>query len=299
MWSIFGIFLLLLSVALFVLRHAFPIPWFARHCYWWGGGFLFLFLAIQLWFWLAPRPTPYTANEAEAVRAAVVETIEKAEKAGVARPATVAVVHLVSDPTDEATAILRRELAAREGWTAVSGSPAVAFLKGLAKSLYEATSVDEYLLPGRRVGIDVLFYGTVRGVATIDGMSRAVVSLTVYDTRTGKEVLSEEVAGTYPRVHTAVGRAVVATSRTSRGWIFGAIVVLLPWIASPLLLRVLTRRTNGASAGALAGLVALDAVAGLVLFYGIGGRIGIAALVLLACVVYDLVCCEILSRRAA
>ena len=299
MWPIFGIFLLLLSVALFVLRHAFPIPWFARHCYWWGGGFLFLFLAIQLWFWLAPRPTPYTANEAEAVRAAVVETIEKAEKAGVARPATVAVVHLVSDPTDEATAILRGELAAREGWTVVSGSPAVAFLKGLAKSLYEATSVDEYLLPGRRVGIDVLFYGTVRGVATIDGMSRAVVSLTVYDTRTGKEVLSEEVAATYPRVHTAVGRAVVAKSRSTRAWIFGIVVALLPWVTVPLTKRLLERRENGASAIALSGLVVCDILLGLFLFYGVSGHMLAAALVTLGCLAYNVLCLEILSRKVS
>ena len=298
MWTVFSIFLLLLSVAFFVFRRAFPIPWFARYCYWWGGGFLFLFLAVQLFFWLRPAPVPLSPNEAGAVRDALASAIERAERSGVSVPATAAVVHFSSDPTDEATEALRGELAARAGWTPVSGSPAVAFLKGVAKALYEATSVDEYLLPGRRVGIDVVFYGTLRGVSSSNGVGRALLSVSAYDTRSGRTVFSDEFAGEYPRVRTAVGRAVVAKPRSARWWIFAIFAILLPWILAPLSARVLSLRSNAANAGVLAALVALDLLAGALLFYDIGSRSLAAAGVALLCVAYDLVCCEFISRRA-
>ncbi len=300
MLIVFAIILLLIAVHFWILSRG------AAHVLLFGvnpGWLLFsvggLFLLAQIYFWLSPRPKPLTANESEAVRDAIVEVLEKAEKSGVSLPATAAVVHLVSDRTDEATAILRREIAAREGWTLVKGSPASAFLKSLGKTLYEATSVDEYLTPGRRVGIDVVFYGTLRGVASANGVSRADVALTAYDTRLGKQILAEEAQGSYPRVRTAVGRAVVAKSRATRGWIFGIFVALLPWATIPLTKRLLERRENGASAVALAGLVLADILLGLFLFYGLSGHTLAVALVTLGCLAYNVFCLEILSRRFA
>jgi len=299
MFNVFCIVLLLLSAALFVLRHAFPVPFFARHCFWWGGGLAAVFVLCQLWFWLKPSPVPFSPNESAAVRDAVQRVLDGvSESEGFATPVSAAVVHLVSDSTDEATAVVRREIADREGWTLVNGSPAVAFVKSLAKTLYEASSVDEYLRPGARVGIDVVFYGVLNHVSTEGGISRASLTLTAYDTRRGVDLFKGDVNGEFPRVRTAVGRAVVAKSRSSRIWIFAVFALLLPWISAPLSLRVLSRRSNGASALALGVLVALDAVAGLVLFYGIASH-GAAVLSILAvCLVYDLVCCEFLSRRA-
>jgi hypothetical protein len=159
--------------------------------------------------------------------------------------------------------------------------------------------VDEYLRPGRRVGIDVLFYGTVRSVASYDGISRATLSVKVYDTRTGKNLFADDVTASYPKVHTAIGRSVVATPRSRRWWIFAAIALVLPWAFAPLTLRVLGRRSNSANAGVLAALVGLDLIAGAILFYGIAGHTLAAAAVVLICVLYDLACCEFLSRRSA
>lgn len=296
MWTVFAILFLLLSVSLFVLRHAFPIPLLARHCFWWGGGLAVLFVLCQLWFWLRPSPIPFSTKESAAVRDAVQQVLNDVSEAdGFATPVSVAVVHLVSDPTDEATMTLRREIATREGWTLVNGSPAVAFIKSLAKTIYEATSVDEYLRPGARVGIDVVFYGVLNHVSTDGGISRASLTLTAYDTRKGKDLFKGDVNGEFPRVRTAVGRAVVAKSRSSRIWIFAAIVLLLPWVSAPLSLRVLSRRTNSTSALVLGALVVLDVVVGLFLFYGFASYIALA--VLAVCIVYDLTCAEILSRR--
>jgi len=298
MWTAFGIILLLLGAYFCFLRNAIALPFLSHHPFWWFGSFLGLFLLFQIWFWLRPAPIPFTANEASAVREAVRDALVKVEAADGILPATAAVVHFASDPTDEATAILRQELDGRPGWTPVTGSPAVAFLKGLGKTLNEATSVDEYLRPGRRVGIDVLFYGTVRSVASYDGISRATLSVKAYDTRTGKNLFADDVTESYPKVRTAVGRSVVATPRSTRWWIFAAIALVLPWAFAPLTLRVLGRRSNGANAGVLAALVGLDLIAGAILFYGIAGHALAATLVTLGCLVYNVVCLEILSRRA-
>ncbi len=298
MWTVFGIVLLLLGAYFCFLRNAFALPFVSGHPLWWFGSILGLFLLAQIWFWLRPAPVPLAANEVTAVREAIRGALEKTESVDGVLPATAAVVHFASDPTDEATGVLRSELAARDGWKPVTGSPAVAFLKSLGKTLNEATSVDEYLRPGRRVGIDVVFYGTVRSVATYEGISRATLSVKAYDTRTGKTLFADDVTESYPKVRTAVGRAVVAKSRYSRRWIFAGIVLLLPWVFAPLSLPVLGRRSNGSNAGVLASLVGLDLIAGAVLFYGISSHALAAAGVVLACVFYDLVCCEILSRRS-
>ena len=298
MWTAFGIILLLLGAYFCFLRNAFALPFLSSHPFWWFGSFLGIFLLFQIWFWLRPAPVPLTANETTALREAVRDAIEKVESVEGALPATVAVVHFASDPTDDATRILRGELADRDGWTIVSGSPAVSFLKSIGKTLNEATSVDEYLRPGRRVGIDVLFYGTVRSVASYDGISRATLTVKAYDTRTGKNLFADDVAASYPKVRTAVGRSIVATPRSRRWWIFAAIALVLPWALAPFTLGILGRRSNGSNAGVLATLVGLDLLAGAILFYGISGHALAAVGVVLLCVLYDLVCCEVLSRRA-
>lgn len=298
MWTVFAILFLLLSVSLFVLRHAFPIPLLARHCFWWGGAFLGAFVLFQLWFWLRPAPVPLSSNESAAVRAAVAETLDSIEKNDGFSRSSAAVVHLVSDPTDEATAILRHELADREAWSLVSGSPAIAFVKSLAKTIYEATSVDEYLRPGARVGIDVVFYGVLNHVSTEAGVSRASLTLTAYDTRSGTNLFKGDVVGEFPKTSTAIGRAIVAKSRSSRGWIFAITVLLLPWIFAPLSLRVLSHRTNGASAAVLCAIVLADALLGLVLFYGVSSQLPAALCILSVCAAYDLLCCELLSRHS-
>ena len=297
MWTVFAIVFLLLSAAMFVLRHAFPIPFLAHHCYWWGASFLIVFVLFQLWFWLRPSPIPFSTNEAEAVRSAVEEALARAEKADGFRPATAAVVHFVSDPTDEATEILRRELAARDGWTLVNGSPALSFVKSIAKTVYEATSVDEYLRPGARVGLDVVFYGVLNHVSTEKGVSRASVTLTAYDTRIGLNLFKGDVTGSFPRVRTALGRAVVAKSRSSRIWIFSIVALLLPWVSSPLSLKVLAHKDNGASAAVLGALTLVDVIVGAILFYDVSDHLFRAVCVVAVCVFYNLVACEVLARR--
>ena len=298
MWTAFGIILLLLGAYFCFLRNAFSLPFLSRHPFWWFGSVIGLFLLFQVWFWLRPDPVPFTENEAAAVRSAVREALERIEAVEGALPATAAVVHFSSDPTDGATAILRRELSARDGWTPVTGSPAVVFLKRMGKTLNEATSADEYLRPGRRVGIDVLFYGAVKYVGSYGGIGRATLTVRAYDTRSGRNLFADDVSASYPKVRTVVGRVVVARRRSTRWWIFGAVVLLLPWALAPFFLGVLSRRSNGANAGVLASLVGLDLLAGSFLFYGIASRALAAAGVVLLCAGYNLFCCEVLSRRA-
>ena len=298
MYIVFGIVLLLLAGHLLFLGRLVSLPLLSAHPFRWFGGLVGIFLLVQVWFWLRPSPVPLTPDQEKAVRDAAAQVVDAAAGAVGTLPATAAVVHLHGDPTDQATMAFRTELVGRKGWTPVAGSPAMAFLKSVGKTLYDATSVDEYLRPGLRVGIDVVFYGTLRGVSTTNGVSRAALAVSAYDTRSGRTVVSDVFEGEFPRLHTAVARAAVRTPLRTRIWIFGVFVLALPLICAPLAFRARRARSNAASAALLSGLVGADLVLGGLLFYGLSGRAFSVILAVLACLVYDWLVSEILARRA-
>lgn len=298
MWILFGIALLLFAGHLLFASRFVALPFLSARPFLWFGGFVVLFLAVQIWFWLSPAPLPLTPDQEKAVRDAVSQAVGKAAAVDGTLPAKAAVVHLHDDPTDQATAAFRAELSEHEGWTPVEGSPAVAFIRSVGKTLYEATSVDEYLRPGARVGIDVVFYGSLRSVSTSNGVSRAVLSVSAYDTRNGAKTVSESFAGEFPRLRTAVARAAVRTSIRARVWIFLIFALLLPWASAPIAFRVRRARSNAASAALLSGLVGADLMAGGLLFYGFSDRAAAVIAVILACITWNLLSCEILSRCA-
>ena len=298
MYIAFGLILLLLAGHLLFLGRLVSLPFLAARPFRWFGLVVGLFLLFQVWCWLRPSPVPLTPDQERAVRDAVSQAIGKAAAVEGTLPATAAVVHLHGDPTDQATAAFRAELAGRDGWTAVAGSPAVSFLKSVGKTLYEATSVDEYLRPGARVGIDVVFHGRLLGVSTTNGVSRATLSLSAYDTRRGETVASGSYEGEFPRLRTAVARAAVRTPLRTRIWIFAVFALALPWVCAPLAFRVRRARSNAASAALLAGLTGADLVLGGILFYGLSGRALSVILVVLACIGWNLLVSELLARRA-
>ena len=297
MGLLFGIILLVFAGHLLFLGRLVSLPLLAARPFRLFGILVAAFLLVQAWLWLRPSPVPLTSDQMKAVHEAVSQAVDAAALPGVL-PAAAAVVHLRGDPTDQATEALRGELAAREGWGAVAGSPAVAFLKSVGKTLYEATSVDEYLRPGARVGIDVVFHGRLLGVSTTNGVSRASLSLSAYDTRRGETLASGVFAGEFPRLRTAVARAAVRTPVRRRIALFAAFVLLLPLLCVPLVRRARAARSNTASAALLAGLTGADLVAGGLLFYGLSGRGLAVILVVLSCIAWNLLLSEILARRA-
>ena len=295
---LFGIVLLLLAGHLLFIGRLAALPFLAAHPFRLFGGLVGLFLIVQVWLWLRPAPVPLTPDEEKAVRDAAAQAVARAGAEAGALPATAAVVHLHGDPTDQATAAFRAELADKSGWTSVAGSPAAAFLKSVGKTLYEATSVDEYLRPGSRVGIDVVFYGRLAGVSTTNGVSRASLAVSAYDTRAGRTLASGSFEGEFPRLKTAMARAAVRTPLRARVWAFAAFALLLPWACAPLVFRARRARSNTASAALLAGLTGADLILGGLLFYGLGGHALAVILAALACIAWNLAVGEFLARRA-
>ena len=256
------------------------------------------FLGYQGYVWLHGTKNTLPPDQAAALRAAVSDAIDSFVEKGGVLPARVAVVHLRNDPDDHATDILREELRAREGWDLLETSPVRAFLGSVATTMVNATSVDECLRPGSRVGIDVVFYGAVGEVSSTNGISRAALDVSAYDTRVSSKVVAGRQEAEYPPVRSAAGKAVIKRPRSLRAWIFAAIALVLPWLAAPVVWKVREAKSNAASAALMAGLLAIDALAGYILFFGLSDRPFGVALALLLCFVYNLVIAEALAHRA-
>jgi hypothetical protein len=294
MWTIFALICLFVVVGAHFFRGArllflgyLTTPLFL--------GLAVIFLGVQVFFWLRPAPVPLKPEEREAVRTAVGQALDAAKNVEGLMPATVAVVHLSGDPSDDATAVLREELERRDGWTPIKGTPAAAFVRDVAKTIMEATSVEECLRAGRRVGIDVIVRGKLDAVTSTNGTASAALFLSLYDTRKGADVISGAFQGSWPPP-APVAR--LGASSVSGKWIFGVFALLLPWLAAAVVIRAREARSNIASALLLAGLLALDMLVGAFFVKGLFSGVGIAISVGAVCLIYNLVVCEILSRRA-
>ena len=266
--------------------------------FWGATALLAGFLGYQGYVWLYASKGSLSADQASAVREAVGSALDEFAAKGGGFPARAGIMHLRNDPTDGATRILRHELESRPGWVPVDSSPVKAFLQGIAQTVQDATSADEYLRPGSRVGIDVVFYGTLRDVSTTNGISRAELSLTAYDTRAGRKLVSGVRSAEFPKVSTGLGRSVVRHSRALRIWIFLLFAAALPWIAAPVVHKVREARSNAASALLLAGLLAVDALAGALLFVALSARSVAVSVVLVLCLSYNLLVCEYHAHRS-
>ena len=279
------------------------VRFYPRHRSWFWPFWLVVlavagFLGVQAWLWLKPSRVPLLPDQAVAVRQTVSDALDRFAANGGVLPARAAVMHLGGDPTDEATDALRGELEAREGWTLLEGSPVKNFLRQVGRTMVDATSSDEYLRPGNRVGIDVIFRGRLATVSTSNGISRASLELSAYDTRRGAAVFAETFSAEYPKVRTAVGRAAMGLSRRSRLLLFAVLALALPFAAAPVVFRVAEARSNRASAALLAGLAAVDLALVALLFYGLVDYGWTLVFSLFACVAYNLAVCEILARRS-
>lgn len=288
----------LLVTSLQLFRCLYPRSSGGQRIFWMVFALVAVFVSIQGYLWLYGCRGSLTNDQASAVRTAVSTALDDFTREGGALPASAAVLHLRNDRTDRVTAALRKELASRKGWTVVSSSPARAFLKSLASTLDSATSLDEALRPGSHVGIDVIFYGSVADVSTTNGVSRAEISLSAYDTRVGRRVVSGVREAEYPRVETATGRKVVRFPLARRMLAGAVFVILLPWLCAPVVRRVREAKSNAASTALMAGFLAADALCGALLFFGLSDRAFGVALALLVCFIYNLAVSEYIANRS-
>lgn len=299
MWMLFALICLLVVVGAYFIRGVrllflgyLTTPLFL--------GLAALFLGVQVFFWLRPAPVPLRPEEREAVRAAVGQALDAAKGIEGLLPASVVAVHLSDDPSDDATAVLREELERRndDGWTPVKGTPAAAFVRDVAKTIMEATSLEECLRAGRRVGINVVVRGKLDAVTSTNGTASAALYLSLYDTRKGADVVSGAFQGAWPPPQTDHSARSSRGLSTARKWVFALFALLLPWIAASFVVKAREARSNTASALLLTALACADALAGFLLVGHFFAHAGAATAVLVGCFVYNLVVCEVISRRA-
>ena len=288
----------LLVTLLQLFRCLYPSGVVARRVFWTCLAVIAGFSAYQVYLWLYGCRGSLTDDQTAAVQVAVSNAVDDFAASGGALPARAVVVHFLNDGTDRVTQAVRRELSSRDDWTLVSSSPVRAFVGSISSSISSASSVDEVLRPGNRVGIDVIFYGSVADISTTNGISRAEISISAYDTRRGRRIVSGVREAEYPVVGTETGRKVAKVSRARRVAAGIVIALLLPWLCAPIVFKVREAKSNAASAALMSGLLACDAFCGHFLFFGLSERPFGVVSALLLCFTYNLIVCEALARRA-
>jgi hypothetical protein len=261
----------------------------------WVMAAVVLFLLWQAWVFERPRPRAYSVAEVRAIETAVRRSTDLLAEV-TPGPTRFAVAHFRDDDRDLVTEGFRDALAGRDGWTVVQGSPVNAFLRDVGRAVSEATSLDEVVHAGRRVGIDVVVSGRLLAVGSTNDTGTAAIRVGAYDTRPGAWILRDTVAaewrpGVAQRVSMVFGRL---------GWflrlvLWLAFTGLLPWVTPFVTRWALARKSNAASALAVGGYTMAD-MAVLVLFFGpsVSGGAGWLAffVALAACGAYNFIACE-------
>lgn len=248
-----------------------------------------LFIIWQAVVFVLPRPVPPTASEQAAIHAAAEKAVAALEPV-VPRKARFGIAHLNNDPGAVATTALKAAVAARDGWAVEETSPIRKFLADVARTVMDATTLDEILHAGRRVELDILVAGRLDEVGTGGTTSRAVVDLAVYDLKKGERL------ATLPARAEAAAEASAGLGTALLHWLgWLAAVAALPLVTFPLTRLAHGRKSNLASAVLLASYLAADAALAFFILgllpAGLWSALGCLAL-LLACAALNFLICE-------
>ena len=279
----------------------------------------FLFVLWQAWVFIRPRPREYTEVERRAVEVACRQTADALERAlqvpastagtnalptpatAAAGPVRIGVAHLANDPTDVFTSTLRLALAGRKAWQLDESSVIQKLLADLARTVAQATSLDEVMHAGRRVELDVILMGKVVAVGERAGGAQADVDIYAYDARVGQWLMKEPVRATWrPTLAQRVRDTLRGTNRLTRLAVWLLFAGLLPWVTAPATRRVLERKSNRASFILLTVYTGLDLLLAFALagFRVVGPRNGLVlAVLLLLCAGYNFWACERIAER--
>jgi hypothetical protein len=209
---------------------------------------LVAFVVWQVWVFSRPRPRVYSESERRAVLAAVETAFAPVVERIGERPTRFGVARFVGDSGDQVTQITREFIASRKNWTALDESPIQRFLADVARSVLNATGLDEVVNAGRRVGIDVVVAGETLKVEQTDVGATAALKLHVFDARAGETLVS----GTFER-DWRPGPAARAAMRMRgmSGWtrlvLWLAFVGLLPWVSAAATHKAVGKKSNLAS----------------------------------------------------
>jgi len=212
-------------------------------------GLTALFVGWQALVFIRPDPNPLTWAQQCAVDGAA-QSAAAMLQTKVAAPVQFAVAKLGDDATGKATAVLLQNIAGHDGWQHIETSPVRRFLDDIARTVVNATSLDEIINAGRGVGIDVLISGRLESVEDLaGGGAHATLQLSAYDMRKGTWVLRQSFAHTWtPTTWTRLRQFVGSVSVWLRVLLWLALILAPPWLLAPVVERVVAARSNAASA---------------------------------------------------
>ncbi len=229
------------------------------------GGVLFIFLLWQFWVFLQPRPRALSTLEANAVERAVDLAVARLEPA-VPGPARFGVAHILNDPRDQVTTLVRMALLRHEGWTVNEGSVIQRFLSDVTEALSQATSLEEIVRAGQKVDMDVVIAGRVLAVDATNGVGRAVLQLYAYDTRAGAWLLKDDFTADWkPNVAQRTAIGLRGLSGLARLALWLGVVLVFPWVTAFATHWALDRKTNLSSLLVVSGYTLVGLLFALVL----------------------------------
>lgn len=205
-------------------------------------GLLAAFVLWQMLVFFAPRPPPPDPAMQKALEQLAREAVDAIARA--APPGRVGVAHIAGDREERVTTGLRSGFSAREGWSAVEGSPIRRFLADVEEAVAAASSLEEILVAGRKVGMDVIVAGRLLHLSSTQAVATARMDLYAYDVRDGKWLVKGPV-----EVVTTLGLMdqLKKFPLPLRVMIWIVVVGALPWLTAPLTRWALERKSNGAS----------------------------------------------------
>lgn len=264
-------------------------------------GVLAAFAVWQGSVFLRQSPREYTATEKAAVRNLCRDVVDRlAEQSPGDR--AIGVAHFLNDPSDGFTTIMREAAAGTPDWRVEEASIIQRFLSDISTAVKNATSLDEIIHAGRRVGIDIVIAGRVIETLASQEGARAEAMVMAYDVKQGKALLNEPLSATWePTLGSRLGGAVRGMNPFLRFVVWLVLVLLLPLVTPFATHWVIEKKSNLASFG----LLAAYTVTGLFLALLFAGfriegpfRAVTLCLAVAGCGTYNYWVCERIARRS-
>lgn len=208
--------------------------------------FIGAFVLWQFWIFLAPRPDPLQSEERAAVRDAVERLVQELQARTGDRELTFGIIPFRNDPSGEVTAATRAALATGETWTVDDTAVVRRIIGDIAKSIADASSIEEVLQVGRQVSLDVLVLGRVIDLAILPEGATATIEFQLRDLRSGDWLLQQTLTGTWQPSILDQLRSPAPPWLRLVVWVL--IVVALPWVTAFLTHWTIEKKSNQASA---------------------------------------------------
>lgn len=222
---------------------------------------LLLFFIWQLIVFFRPRPAAYTQAEVRAIALVCDRLIsemateldrrsnDSSSTGQQTSPLIVGLAHLLNDPRDTATGVMRDRLNAHPRFEVHEGSILKKFFSDVTKAFSEATSLEEVLQAGQKVELDIVIAGRMLEVILLgENKASAKADLIAWDVRAGNTLTRQTLEATWePTWLQTPDQKLRALSAFQRLLIWLALVLSAPWLTAFATHRILERKSNAAS----------------------------------------------------